>query len=118
MAASKRAAPYVPERGDLVWVDFSPHAGHEQGGRRPAIVISPRYYNGKAGLMLACPITSHAKSYPFEVQLPPSLPVQGVVLADHLRSIDFRARNVSLAGAAPAGLVDEVCAKLAPLVGA
>ena len=116
MPASRRSTQYVPERGDLVWVDFSPHAGREQGGRRPALVVSPRYYNAKAGLMFACPVTSHAKGYPFEVELPPSLPVQGVVLCDHLRSIDFQARNVDPAGLAPSSLVEEVCARLAPLV--
>jgi len=116
MPASRRSMRDVPERGDLVWVDFTPHAGHEQGGRRPALVISPRYYNSNAGLMLACPITSPAKGYPFEVEIPPSMPVQGVVLCDHIRSLDFRARSAQRLGSAPSSLVDEVCARLAPLV--
>ena len=117
-APGRHAKQYVPDRGDLVWLDFTPHAGHEQGGRRPALVVSPRAYNAKAKLMLACPVTSHAKGYPFEVALPPSLPVTGVVLADHLRSVDYAARRAQPAGAAPAAVVDEVLAKLAPLISA
>jgi mRNA interferase MazF len=115
-ASSRPPKQYVPDRGDLVWLDFTPHAGHEQGGRRPALVISPKAYHLKAGLMLACPVTSHVKGYPFEVAIPPSLPVTGVVLSDHLRSVDFRARRADFAGAAPASVLDEVVGKLTSLL--
>ena len=77
---------YVPETGHLVWFSFSPQAGREQAGRRPALVLSPRSYNARAGLCLICPITSQVKDYPFEVPLPDGLPISGVVLSDHLRS--------------------------------
>src|SRR6266478_99775 len=74
---------YAPDRGDLVWLEFNPQAGHEQAGRRPALVISPGVYNRRVGLALFCPVTSQVKRYPFEVALPPGLPVSGVVLSDH-----------------------------------
>ena len=78
--------PYVPDRGDLVWLNFEPHAGHEQGGRRPALALSPNYYNQRTGLGIFCPITSQVKGFPFEVVLPAGLKVTGAVLADHLKS--------------------------------
>jgi mRNA interferase MazF len=84
---------YVPAQGDLAWLDISPQAGHEQGGRRPAVILSPRPYNALAGLALACPVTSQAKGYPFEVKLPGELPIAGVVLTDHLKSQDWKARH-------------------------
>ncbi len=89
------AAAYVPERGDLVWLDFDPRAGHEQAGTRPALVISPRAYNRKVGLALLCPVTSQVKGYPFEVRLPAGLPVQGVVLSDQLKSLDWQAKGTA-----------------------
>lgn len=90
------ATTYVPDRGDVVWLDFTPQAGHEQAGRRPALVLSPAAYNRKAGLMLCCPITSQVKGYPFEVQVAPSTgKVAGVVLADQVRCLDWRSRNAS-----------------------
>ena len=88
---------YVPAQGDLVWFDFDPQAGHEQGGRRPAVVLRPPY-NRLIGLTLVCPVTSREKGYPFEVKLPVGLPVQGVVLADHVKSQDWRARHAEFAG--------------------
>ena len=88
-----QAKPYVPERGDAVWMNFDPQAGHEQSGRRPALGLSPSAYNDKVGLALVCPITSRAKGYPFEVALPPSLTVTGVILADQVKSLDWRVRN-------------------------
>ena len=106
----------IPGRGDLIWVDFTPQAGHEQAGRRPALVLSPESYNRKTGLAIACPVTSHAKGYPFEVLLPEGLPVSGVVLADHVRNIDWRARRASLIGQAGDDVVAEVCGKLAALI--
>lgn len=87
---------YIPGRGDLVWLEFTPLTGSEQAGRRPALVISPKSYNGKVGLGLFCPITSRVKGYPFEVRLPEGSGVDGVVLADQLKSLDWRARKTKL----------------------
>ena len=80
----------APDRGHVVWLTFNPQAGHEQAGRRPALVLSPKSYNAKVGLMLCCPITSRAKGYPFEVALPADLGIAGVVLADQVKSLDWR----------------------------
>lgn len=109
--------PQLPRRGDLVWLDFTPQAGHEQAGRRPALILSPESYNRKTGLAVACPITNQAKGYPFEVPLPAGLPVTGVVLSDHIRSIDWRARRAERAGRAAETTLGEVCGKLAALLG-
>lgn len=84
---------YLPGRGDVVWLAFDPQAGHEQAGRRPALVVSPAAYNSKTGLALFCPITSQVKGYPFEVALPPGAAVSGVVLSDQLKSLDWRIRK-------------------------
>ena len=86
------ASGYVPNRGDIVWLSFTPQAGHEQAGHRPALVLSPRAYNEQTSLALFCPITSQVKGYPFEVGLPPGGTVSGVVLADQIKSLDWRAR--------------------------
>ena len=107
---------YTPERGDIVWLTFTPQAGHEQAGRRPALVLSPAAYNGKVGLALLCPITSQVKGYPFEVAVPVGLPISGVVLADQVKSLDWRARNAELAGKLPAGALEEVLQKLQVLL--
>ncbi len=107
---------YVPERGDVVWITLNPQAGHEQAGRRPAVVVSPRSYNGKVGLGLFCPITSQVKGYPFEVTLPAGLPVAGVVLADQVKSLDWRARQVRLAARLPREVSSEIVGKLAVLL--
>ena len=84
---------YVPEKGDVVWINLDPQAGHEQSGRRPAIILSSLAYNEKIGLAVLCPITSRAKGYPFEVVIPPGLVVSGVVLSDQVKSVDWKARN-------------------------
>ena len=105
-----------PVRGDLVWLDFTPQAGHEQAGRRPAIILSPESYNRKTGLAIACPITNQVKGYPFEVALPAGIPVAGVVLSDHVGNIDWRARRSERAGRAGDGTLSEVCGKLAALI--
>jgi mRNA interferase MazF len=110
------ARRYVPARGDLVWLEFNPQAGHEQAGRRPALVISPLSYNRKVGLALCCPITSHVKGYPFEVVLPEGLRVSGAVLSDQVRSVDWRARHAKRICAAPKELVTEALAKILTLV--
>lgn len=106
---------FIPERGDIVWLQFSPQAGHEQAGRRPALVISPAAYNGKTGLALFCPITSQIKNYPFEVDLPQGLNVTGTILSDQVRSLDWRARKAKLADKAPDEILSEVLGKLATL---
>lgn len=108
---------HAPARGDLVWIDFRSETGHEQAGRRPALVLSPAPYNERTGLALMCPVTSRVKGYPFEVPLPPGLGVGGAVLPDQVRNLDWRARVATSAGAAPAGVVAEVLAKLATLIG-
>ena len=84
---------YVPQRGDVVWITFNPQAGHEQAGRRPAVVLSPLAYNEKVGLAIFCPVTSQEKGYPFEVRIPEGLAVAGVILADQVKSLDWRARE-------------------------
>ena len=114
MVARRRA---VPDAGDLVWLTFDPQAGHEQAGRRPALVLSPAAYNGKAGLALVCPITTQSKGYPFEVPLPGGGAVEGVVLSDHLKSVDWQARRAQRAGRAPEPVVVEVLERLRPLLG-
>ena len=107
--------PYIPDRGDAVWIAFDPQAGHEPAGRRPAVVLSPRAYNGKVGLVVLCPITSRAKGYPFEVGLPEGLGVQGVVLSDQVKSLDWRARKAELIGPLPSVVTDAVRARLLTL---
>ena len=101
----------VPDRGDAVWIDFNPQAGREQAGRRPAIVLSPAAYNGKVGLALLCPVTSQAKGYPFEVAIPDGLGVAGVILADQVKSLDWRRRNTAVVGVLPRQTVSAVLRK-------
>lgn len=110
------AKSYVPERGDIVWLDFDPQVGREQAKRRPAVVLSPSAYNGRTSLALCCPITSHVKGYPFEVALPAGLKVQGVALADQMRSLDWRARKAVYLGALPAPAVVELLARARALL--
>jgi mRNA interferase MazF len=107
---------YVPQRGDLVWLEFQPQAGHEQSGRRPALVLSPRNYNRLTGLFLVCPITSKAKGYPFEVTLPDGAAVSGVVLADQLKSLDWKARRAALAGKVSVETLEDAVALIRPLL--
>jgi len=107
---------YVPERGDAIWLDFDPQAGREQAGRRPAIVLSPAAYNVRSGLAILCPITSRVKGYPFETPLPHDLPISGVVLADHARSLDWNSRRAELICQLPAEVVQDVAAKIIALV--
>lgn len=107
---------YVPDRGDVVALTFDPQAGHEQAGRRPAVVLSPATYNGKAGLAVFAPITNQVKGYPFEVMIPPGLPVTGVVLADQLKSLDWQARKARRMTTLPPHVLREVLQKAATLV--
>jgi len=108
---------YIPERGDIVWIMLNPQAGHEQAGRRPALVLSPSAYNGKVGLAIFCPITSQIKGYPFEVNIPGGLPISGAVLADQVKSLDWRTRQATLACRLPETAVEEVLNKIATLIG-
>ncbi len=105
-----------PRRGDIVWLTFTPQAGHEQAGHRPALILSPEAYNKKVGLALACPITSQVKGYPFEVPIPKGLSVSGVILADELKSLDWKARKARFCCTVPAATIAEVLRKLAPLI--
>ena len=107
---------YTPERGDAVWLDFNPQSGHEQAGRRPAVVISLSSYNKKVGLALFCPITDQTKGYPFEVAIPKNKKVLGVILSDQLKSLDWRARNVAFTGKLPDSVIEEVLKKLKTLL--
>lgn len=106
----------APERGDIVWLTFDTPVGHEQSGRRPALVLSPAAYNAKVGLFLACPITRRIKGYPFEVVLPPGTGIEGAILADQVKSLDWRSRQAEfLAKLAPA-VVDDVLGRLRTLL--
>jgi mRNA interferase MazF len=100
----------------LVWITLNPQAGHEQAGRRPALVLSLSIYNGKVGLAIMCPITSQLKGYPFEVQLPEDLDIRGVVLSDQVKSLDWRARQAELMGRAPVATMQETLQKLFTLI--
>lgn len=110
------SGPYIPARGDAIWLEFDPQAGREQAGRRPALVLSPTIYNRKSGLALVCPITSAIKGYPFEVAIPAGLALQGVVLADQLRSLDWRRRRAKFIAKIPNALMENVTAKIAALL--
>lgn len=106
----------MPDTGHIVWLQFSPQAGHEQGGRRPALVLSPRVYNGRTKLGVFCPITSRIKGYPFEVPLPDSLSTNGVVLADQIRSLDWCKREAQFIEQVSLRIVTEVKSKIAVLL--
>jgi mRNA interferase MazF len=108
---------YIPERGDTVWISFTPQAGHEQAGRRPAVVLSPKAYNQKVGLAIFCPITNQIKGYPFEVMLPKEADVTGVILSDQVKSLDWRVRKAEFIGSLPEEVINEVLAKLETLLG-
>lgn len=109
-------AGYVPDRGDFVWLDLNPPKGHEQAGRRPALVLSPRAYNRKSGLCVICPATTKAKGYDFEVPHPGADDPRTVVLADHVRCVDWRARNVRFIHHVSPEVLEEVVARLDALV--
>jgi len=107
---------YIPRRGDLVWIDFSPQSGHEQSGRRPAVCISPDAYNQKVGLSIFCPVTSVIKGYPFEVSLPSSLPITGVILIDQVKSLDCHSRHIEYIDALPERTFSMVLSNLRTLI--
>jgi mRNA interferase MazF len=106
----------VPKCGDLVWITLNPQAGHEQAGRRPAVVLSPKSYNSKTGLAIFCPVTSQVKGYPFEVLLPEGMPISGAILSDQVKSLDWRARNAELICCLPDETISEVLQKLNTLL--
>ncbi|NEO87443.1 MAG: endoribonuclease MazF [Spirulina sp. SIO3F2] len=108
--------PYVPQRGDAVWLDFSPQRGREPAKRRPALVLSPAIYNRKVGLFIVCPITNQQKGYPFEVIVPSGLAVTGVILSDQIKSLDWRSRNASLICTLPETVVQSVLQKATTLL--
>lgn len=110
------ARRYVPRRGDVVWLSFTPQAGHEPAGRRPALVLSPAAYNARVGLALFCPITTRMKGYPFEVAIPDDAGTRGVVLSDQVKSVDWRARRAEFAGRLPEPQLHEVLEKLGTLL--
>jgi len=107
---------YIPSQGDLIWLEFNPQAGHEQSGLRPALVISPHIYNSKVGLALMCPITSQIKGYPFEVILPSKNKISGAILADQIKSLDFRIRKAKFICKAPTNVLAEVIAKIQTII--
>jgi len=115
--SARKEPRYVPERGDVVWLEFDPQKGHEERGRRPALVVSPRAYNEKVGLALFCPLTTQVKGYPFEVPVPPGGKADGAVLADQVKSLDWRVRRAARFDRLPRETVGEVLARIMTLVG-
>ena len=111
------ASSYVPDRGDLVWLEMDPQTGREQAGRRPTVVLSRRDYNAKVGLAVFCPVTSQVKGYPFEVALPEGSSVRGVVLADQVKSLDWRRRRAEFIGVLPRPVFETVLARIRALLG-
>ena len=106
------SSSYVPRRGDVVWITFTPQSGREQAGRRPAVVVSPERYNSRVGLALFCPVTNQNKGYPFEVPLPEESGVTGVVLADQVKNLDWRAREATFISALPVETITAVLARI------
>ncbi len=111
-----KSKTYVPKRGDAVWITLNPQAGHEQAGRRPAVVLSPEIYNDKVGLAILCPITNQIKGYPFEVKIPAGLPVTGAILSDQAKSLDWHERNAELICNLPVATITETLIKLGTLL--
>jgi len=106
---------FIPAQGDVMWIDFDPQAGHEQGGRRPALVLSRKSYNNRAHLSVLCPITKQVKGYIFEVPVPPGFDVTGVLLADQVKSMDWTARDVEYICTLPVAVVEQVVNKITAL---
>ena len=107
---------YIPERGDAVWIDMNPQSGHEEAGRRPALILSPGFYNKKAGLALLCPITNQMKGYPFEIVIPQGLNVSGVILSDQIKSFDWKTRRAEFIQGIPERIVLAVLKKIHKLL--
>lgn len=106
---------YIPNRGDIVWLNFTPQADHEQVVTRPALVLSPEKYNKKTGLAVCCPITSIVKGYPFEVPLTDHK-IQGAVLSDHLKNLDWKARKAKFAEKATNDVIEQCSLKISALI--
>lgn len=106
---------YIPDEGDIVWLEFNPQSGHEQAGRRPALVLSSKKYNQLTGLMLCCPMTTHIKGYPFEVKVPGTK--DSVVLADHIKNQDWKSRKAQFKDRASQSVLNDVRAKIIALIG-
>lgn len=107
---------YIPERGDVVWLSLNPQAGHEQAGRRPVLVLSPSSYNSKVGLAIFCPITNQVNGYPFEVRIPPGYQVNGVILSDQVKCLDWRTREAEFICKLPSNVTNDVLKKLNTLI--
>jgi mRNA interferase MazF len=107
---------FVPKRGDFIWIDFDPQAGHEQMGKRPALVVSHDGFNQKMGFAFVCPISNTTRKNPFYVAIPEGVGVTGVIMADQLRSLDFRARKASVIGACPDRLFQDVLRRIKPII--
>lgn len=107
---------YIPDRGDAAWIDMNPQAGHEQSGRRPAVVLSPSSYNDRVGLAIFCPITNQIKGYPFEVIIPSGLKVTGAVLSDQVKNLDWNFRNAEFYEKLPESVISEIFKKLSTLL--
>lgn len=118
MTHDSRTEEFVPDRGDMIWVQLGPTTGHEQSGRRLVLVLTPSGYNAKTGLAIICPLTSRQKGYPFEVTVPEGGVLTGVILADHVRSIDWRSCRAGFAATLPTAVVSDVLARLSPLLSA
>ncbi len=116
VTSSSRHSNYVPDRGHIIWLDFDPQPGHEQAGRRPALVLSRAAYNNASSLAFLCPITGQVKGHPLEVAIPERLPVKGVILTNHLKSLDWRTRNASYVCDLPQPQVLEVIGKIVALL--
>ena len=112
-----KSGSYVPDRGDIVWLNFTPQAGHEQRGKRPALILSPKIYNEKTSLCIALPITSKIKDYPFEVMLPNNLPVEGVILSDQVKNLDFSVHEISFICKVPSSVIESVQKNVIALIG-
>ncbi len=107
----------APDRGDLVWLEFSPQAGHEPAGRRPALVVSPALYNSRSGLALVCPVTTKSKGYPLDVHLSDGFPVYGVIQSDQFRSLDWKERKFTAIAKVPDSTLQSVLNKIRSLLG-
>jgi mRNA interferase MazF len=107
---------YIPEQGDVVWLRFNPQAGHEQAGKRPALILTPAKYNRKVGLAILCPVTNQEKGYPFEVKIPTGFAVSGVILADQAKSLDWQIRQAEFMCKLPKVTVKMVLQKLTVLL--
>lgn len=111
-----KSGSYIPDRGDIVWINFTPQAGHEQRGKRPALILSPKIYNEKTSLCLCLPITSKVKGYPFEVKLPEGLAIEGVILSDQIKNLDFSAREINFVCKVDGDVVESVQKNVLALV--